>query len=77
LGRERVFLIVLAILLVTSVVSLSVLGVQNLGVYLSLFSLCYYANSFFFRPNKRTIDFVGLGLLYYTGLFLATAFKVL
>jgi hypothetical protein len=67
----------LAVLLLTSVVSLSVLGVQNLGVYLSLFSLCYYANSFVFRPKRRTIDFVGLGLLYYTGLFLATAFKVL
>jgi hypothetical protein len=67
----------LAVLLLTSVISLSVLGVQNLGVYLSLFSLCYYASSFIFRPKRRTIDFVGLGLLYYTGLFLATAFKVL
>jgi hypothetical protein len=67
----------LALLLVTSVVWLSALGVQNLGVYLSLFSLCYYANSFVFRPKRRTVDFVGLGLLYYTGLFLATAFKVL
>jgi hypothetical protein len=68
---------ILAILLLTSVVSLSELGVQNLGVYLSLLSLCYYANSFVLRPKRRTIDFVGLGLLYYTGLFLATAFKVL
>jgi hypothetical protein len=67
----------LAILLVTSVISLSALRVQNLGVYLSLFSMCYYANSFFFRPKRRTFDFVGLGLLYYTGLLLATAFKVL
>lgn len=76
LSREDLFLISLAILLTTSVVSLSALGVQNLGVYLALFSLSYYANSFVLRPKRRAFDFVGLGLLYYTGLFLATAFKV-
>ena len=66
----------LAILLLISVVSLSALGVQDLGVYLGLLSLSYYANSFIFKPRRRTIDFVGLGLLYYTALFLAAAFKV-
>jgi len=68
---------ILAILLFASVVSLSTLGVQNLAAYLSLFSLCYFAVSFGFRPKRRTIDFVGLGLLYYTLLFLATALKLL
>ena len=67
----------LAILLFSSVVLLSTFGVQNLALYLSVFSLCYFANSFVFRPKRSTIDFVGLGLLYYTGLFLAMAFKVL
>ena len=75
--RESAFLMMLAILLVTSVVSLSALGVQNLAAYLSLFSLCYFANSFVFRPKRRTVDFVGLGLLYYTILFVATTFGVL
>jgi hypothetical protein len=67
----------LAILLFASVVSLSALGVQNLAAYLCLFTLCYFANSFVFRPKRRTIDLVGFGLLYYTGLLLAIAFKVL
>jgi hypothetical protein len=67
----------LAILLFTSVVSLSTLGVQNLAAYLSFFSLCYFASSFIFRPKRRTVDFVGLGLMYYTGIFLAIAFHVL
>jgi len=75
LSREQTFLVMLAILLLTSVVSLSALGVQDLGVYLSLLSIFYYANSFIFKPRRRTIDFVGLGLLYYTGLFLAAAFN--
>jgi hypothetical protein len=77
LQRENAFLMMLAITLFTSVVSLSTLGVQNLAVYLSFFSLCYFANSFVFRPKRRTVDFVGLGLLYYTILFLATTFGVL
>jgi hypothetical protein len=68
---------ILSILLFASVVSLSALGVQNLAAYLSLFTLCYFANSFLFRPRRRTIDFVGFGLLYFTGLLLAIAFKVL
>jgi hypothetical protein len=64
-------------MLLASLVSLSALGIQNLGVYLSIFSLSYFANSFVFRPRRRTFDFVGLGLLYYTGLFLGVAFKVI
>jgi hypothetical protein len=64
----------LAILLLTSVVLLSALGVQNLAAYLSLFTLCYFAVSFVFRPKRRTVDFVGIGLLYYSALFIAIAF---
>jgi len=75
--RENSFLISLAILLVTSVVLLSTLRVQNLATYLNLFTLCYFADSFVFRPKRRSIDFVGLGLLYYSALFLAIAFRVL
>jgi len=77
LRRENSFLISLAILLVTSVVLLSTLRVQNLATYLNLFTLCYFADSFVFRPKRRSIDFVGLGLLYYSALFLAIAFRVL
>jgi hypothetical protein len=51
--------------------------VQNIAAYLSLFTLCYFASSFIFRPKRRTIDFVGLGLLYYSVLSMAIAFKVL
>jgi len=77
LRRESAFLITLAVLLLTSVVLLSTLKIQNLAAYLSLFTLCYFASSFVFRPKRRTIDVVGLGLLYYTVLFLATLFRVL
>jgi len=67
----------LAILLSTSVVLLSTLRVQNIAVYLSLFTMCYFASSFVFRPKRRTIDFVGFGLLYYSALYMAITFKVL
>ncbi len=71
------FLMTVAILLFTSVVSLSALNVQNLAAYLSLFSLAYFASSFIFRPKRRTVDFVGLGLLYYSLLFIAATFHLL
>jgi len=77
LRRESTFLIALAVLLLASVVLLSSLKVQNLAAYLTLFTLCYFASSFVYRPKRRTIDFVGLGLLYYSALFLATAFLAL
>jgi hypothetical protein len=76
LPRNNAYFLMLAILLFASVVLLSTFGVRNLSAYLSLFTICYFANSFVFRPKRRTVDFVGLGLLYYTILFLATAFKV-
>jgi hypothetical protein len=66
-----------AILLFTSVVSLSMLNVQDLAAYLSFFSLSYFASSFVFRPKRVMIDFVGLGLLYYSLLFIATTFHLL
>ena len=74
LQRENTFLMMLTILLSTSVVLLSALAVQNLAAYLSLFTLCYFAASFVFRPRRRTLDFVGLGLVYYSALFIAIAF---
>jgi hypothetical protein len=77
LPGENAYFLTLAILLSASAVLLSTLGVQNLTAYLSLFTLSYFANSFVFRPKRRTVDFVGLGLLYYTLLFLATTFGVL
>jgi len=77
LRRESGFLMTLAVLFLVSVVSLSALDVQNLAAYLTLFTLCYFASSFVFRPKRRTIDFIGLGLLYYSALFLATFFLVL
>ena len=77
MSRESAFLMMLALLLLTSVVLLLALGVQNLAAYMSLFTLCYFANSFVFRPKRRTIDFVAIGLLYYSAVFLAIAFRVL
>jgi hypothetical protein len=46
-------------------------------MYLSLLSLSYFASSFIFQPKRRMIDVVGIGLLYYNILFLATALRVL
>jgi len=76
LPRNNAYFLTLAILLFASVVLLSAFGVRSISAYLSLFSICYFASSFVFRPKRKTTDFVGLGLLYYTLLFLATAFKV-
>ena len=75
--RENAFLMILAILLFTSVVVLAALSVQNLATYLSFLSLAYFATSFALKPRRRTIYFVGLGLVYYTLLLIAATFHLL
>ncbi len=42
-----------------TVTILSALGEARLDVYLSLFTVCYFASSALYQPRRRTVDFVG------------------
>ena len=43
----------------STVVSLAALGEPRLDVYISLFTVCYFAATALFQPRKRYFDFVG------------------
>ena len=68
--RENAYLLLLAILMFSSVVSLSALGVTKLALYVAVLSLSYFAASFLVRPRRRGLDLVGFSVLV---LFLASA----
>ena len=54
-----------------TVTVLSALGEARLDVYVSLFTVCYFAASALYQPRRRSFDFVG------GGLFLVFCFIVL
>ena len=62
LDRHKLYVVVLCFLLMMTVVGLSVLGEQRLEVYISLFTVCYFASSALFRPRRRWFDLVGSAL---------------
>jgi hypothetical protein len=45
-----------------TVVSMTALGETRLEVYLSLFTVCYFAATALYRPRKRYYDIVGVTL---------------
>ena len=59
MDKQKQYLIILCILLMSTVVSLSALGEPRLDVYISLFTVCYFAATALFQPRKRYFDFVG------------------
>ena len=59
MDKQKQYLIILCILLMSTVVSLSALGEPRLDVYISLFTVCYFAATALFQPRKRFFDFVG------------------
>jgi hypothetical protein len=59
LDKQKQYLIILCILLMSTVVSLAALGEPRLDVYISLFTVCYFAATALFQPRKRYFDFVG------------------
>jgi hypothetical protein len=62
MDKQKKYLVTLQILLMTTVVSLASLGESRLDVYVSLFTVCYFASTALFQPRKRSFDFVGAGL---------------
>ena len=59
LDKQRLYVVVLCGLLMAVVVGLSALGEARLDVYVSLFTVCYFAAAALFQPRRRSLDFVG------------------
>ena len=64
MDKQKQYVLVLGFFLFLVVVSLASLNEHRLDVYLSLFSVSYFAMNALYRPRKRTIDFVGIVLFY-------------
>ncbi len=62
MDKQKKYVISLLVLMMGTVVSLSALGESRLDVYVSLFTVCYFASTALYQPRKRTFDFVGAGL---------------
>jgi hypothetical protein len=63
LDRHKVFVVSLAFLIVLTTVSLAALDEWRIEVYVSLFTVCYFACSALFKPRRRFFDLVG-GVLF-------------
>jgi len=63
LDRHTLYLTTLALLITLSVSSLSAVNEARLDVYVSVFTLTYFATAAVFRPRRRTWDFLALALL--------------
>jgi hypothetical protein len=59
LDKQKQYLVSLCGLLMATVVSLAALNESRLDVYISLFTVCYFAATALFQPRKRTFDFIG------------------
>ena len=59
LDKQKQYVVVLGGLLMATVMSLSALGEAHIDVYVSLFTVCYFAASALFQPRKRFFDVVG------------------
>ena len=59
LDKQKQYVVALGGLLMATVVSLSALGEVRIDVYVSLFTVCYFATSALFQPRRRFFDVVG------------------
>lgn len=71
LDKQKQYIITLFILMGLTTISLSALGETRLEVYLSLFTVSYFASTALFQPRKRFFDFVGGGLFVVFGYIVA------
>jgi Ca2+/Na+ antiporter len=60
--RQKQYVASLGGLIVLTTVGLSALREYRLEVYVSLFTVCYFAASALFRPRRRWLDVVGAAL---------------
>jgi hypothetical protein len=63
LDKQKKYVITFAILMFGTVVALSALGEGRVDVYVSLFTVEYFAASALFQPRRRFYDVVG-GVLF-------------
>jgi hypothetical protein len=75
MDKHKIYVTTLAFLLMLTVVSLSALHESRLEVYVSLFTVCYFAASALFRPRRRLPDLVG-GALFLVFIYIV-AMKVM
>ena len=59
MDKQKQYIVTLCVLLMTTVVTLAALSELRLDVYLSLFTVCYFAATALFQPRKSLFDFVG------------------
>lgn len=63
MDRQSLYLITLALLITIAVSALAALNESRLDVYVSVFTLIYFASTAVLRPRRRTFDFLALVLL--------------
>lgn len=59
MDKNKKYIISLGILMFTTVVTLSALGEERMDVYVSLFTVEYFAASALFQPRRRFFDVLG------------------
>lgn len=62
MDKQKQYILGLGVFSFLVVVSLSALNEHRLDVYLSLFSVSYFALNALYRPRKRIVDVVGISL---------------
>lgn len=62
MDKQKQYILALCGLLMASTVGLSALRETRLEVYVSIFTVCYFAASALYRPRRRWLDVVGGGL---------------
>jgi hypothetical protein len=63
LDKNMAFNIVLGVMIVITVTALSALGESRLDVYVSMFTVEYFAALAIFRPRRRFLDVIAIALL--------------
>ena len=63
MDKQKKYVTTMALLLLSTVVSLAALLEQRIEVYVSLFTVSYFASTALYQPRKRGFDYVG-GVLF-------------
>lgn len=73
MDKHRLFFLSLSSTVLGSLAILLSAGEDRIGVYVSVFAICYFACAEIFRPRRRTIDLVGI--LLFVAFIILVAFK--
>jgi hypothetical protein len=60
--KQKAYLLTLSSLLLLSTAAFAMLQTDTLDVYVSVFTISYFATSAVFSPRRRTLDLLGLSL---------------